>query len=226
MVLSPTEGSGKADQGVCGVLEGRERGGIIGVLELDMRAQCRNQHRAAVAVVAGVRDVLHTGSEVNAAPGVDCVVRLDDILAAIVQFAIAENEAKAAIGEVGLVIFANCVGDECDSSAVLLAMPPYAMRPQSSGEGLIDFGVGEGFGLAVIPAEAAERGQIVGEILLNVDAETILAIDVPGMVRDLRNRSETFFKVSDGRAIDAHVGVISEGQEADYSRLLRDNAGT
>src|SRR5216684_1284730 len=95
------------------------------------------------------------------------VIGLDDIFAAVVQVPIAEEEAEAAIGEVGLVISADCVGDECDASAILLAAPPCTICAQSSGESLIDFRVCEGFGLAVVPAEAAECGQIAREILLD-----------------------------------------------------------
>ncbi len=78
-------------------------------LELDVGAERRHEHRAAVAVVAGVDDVLQAGREINAAPHVHGVVRLHDIFAAVIESAVAEQEAEAAIGEVGLVILLNCV---------------------------------------------------------------------------------------------------------------------
>ena len=61
----------------------------------------RDEHGAAVAVVAGVVDVLQAGGEVDAAPDVDGVIGLQDIFAAVVQGAVAEKEPKTAIGEVG-----------------------------------------------------------------------------------------------------------------------------
>ena len=125
-----------------------------------MGAERGDEHGAAVAVVAGVIDVLQAGREVDAAPDVGCVVGLHDIFAAVVETAVAEQEAEAAIGEVGLVILLDCVGDESDAGAVLLAMPPGAVCAESLGESLIDFRVGEGFGLAVIPAEAGEGGEV------------------------------------------------------------------
>ena len=47
-----------------------------------MQPETRHQHWAMVAVVAGILDVLEVGSDVNAAPNVDGVIRLDDVLPA------------------------------------------------------------------------------------------------------------------------------------------------
>ena len=105
-------------------------------------------------------------------------------------------------------------------------MPPCTVGSHSSGEGLIDFGVGEGFGLAVVPAEAGERGQVAGEVLLQVDAESILTRDVPGMVCDFRNRRKARFEVGNRLAIDAHVGVVGESQQANHACLFREHTVT
>src|SRR4029077_9371920 len=121
-----------------------------------------------------------------------------------------EEEAEPAIGEIGLVIFFDRVRHKSNASAILFAMPPCAVCSQTAGKGLVNFGVGEGFGLAVIPAEAGESGQVAGKVLLEVDAETILAGDVPGMVGDVGD-DVIVFGQNDLVAIDAHVGVVSEG---------------
>src|ERR1700687_3861635 len=94
------------------------------LLELHVSAERGHNHGPTIAVVPGVVDVLHAGSEVNAAPHVHRVKGFHDVLAAIVELAIAEQKAEAAIGEVGLMIFGNCVGDEGNACPVLLAMPP------------------------------------------------------------------------------------------------------
>jgi hypothetical protein len=87
--------------------------------------------------------MLYAWSEKDAAPGVDSVVGLDDIFAAVIQFAVAEEEAQAAIGEVNLVLPGNCVGDAGDAGAILFPAPPRAIRAQPSGKCLIDFGISE-----------------------------------------------------------------------------------
>ena len=89
-----------------------------------MGAERGHQHRAAVAIVAGIDDVLQAGREVDAAPDVDGVISLQNIFAAVVELAIAEEKAEAAIGQVGLVILLDGVRDKRESGAILFAMPP------------------------------------------------------------------------------------------------------
>jgi hypothetical protein len=78
-------------------------------LELDVEAEGGDEDRAAVAVVAGIVDVLQAGSNVDAAPKVGSVVGLHNIFAAVVESAIAQEEAETAVGEVGLVVLLDCV---------------------------------------------------------------------------------------------------------------------
>ena len=54
-----------------------------------MGSEARNQYGAAVAVVAGIVDVLETGGEIDAAPEVDGIVGFEDVFATVVQCAIA-----------------------------------------------------------------------------------------------------------------------------------------
>ena len=53
--------------------------------------------------------MLQAGSHIDAAPNVSCIVALHDILAAVVEAAIAKQEAKSTIGEIVLVIFLDGV---------------------------------------------------------------------------------------------------------------------
>ena len=202
---------------------------VLGVerqLEIDVGAEAGDEDWAAIAVVAGIVDVLEAGGEVDAAPGVNGVVRLDDVFASVVKVAVAEEKTEAAIGEIGLMILLDGVGDEGDASTVLFAMPPCAGGTKAFGEGLVDFGVGEGFGFAVIPAEAGEGGEVVREVLFEVHAESVFAGDVPGVGGDIGDGSEASIEVCDGVAIDAHVGVVGIGQQADDAGLFGNEAVT
>ncbi len=82
---------------------------VRGHLELYVEAERGDEDGAAVAVVAGVVDVLQAGRDVNAAPDVGCIVGFDDIFAAVVEIAIAEQKAEAAIGEIILVVLLDCI---------------------------------------------------------------------------------------------------------------------
>src|ERR1700683_3528166 len=97
-------------------------------LEFQMEAEPWNPHRAAVAVVTRVIDVLQIGSEEKAAPQVGGIVALDDFLSAVVQAAIAQQKAQTAERQVVLVIGRNSVGHKRYSGFVQFAMPAMA-RP-------------------------------------------------------------------------------------------------
>ncbi len=74
------------------------------------------------------------------------VVGLQNVFAAVVQVAVAEEETESSGGQIVLVIFFDGVADEGDAGAVLLAVPPCAIGSNALDESLVDFGVGEGFG--------------------------------------------------------------------------------
>ena len=72
--------------------------------KLEMKAEGWRKHGAAVAVVSGVIDVLRVERGVDAAPHVQRVLGFDDVLASVVQCAVAEQEAHAAQGQIFLVV--------------------------------------------------------------------------------------------------------------------------
>src|SRR5208337_245768 len=139
--------------------------------------------------------------------------------------AVAQQKTQPPRSEIVLVVFADGVGDEGYTGAVLLAMPPCAVRTYTLSKSLIDFGVGERLGLAVVPAKTGKRGQVTGEVLLKVDAEAVFARDVPGMIGDV-GRGSLLFRLKNLGAIDAHVGIVGEGEQANYARFFRDEAVT
>jgi hypothetical protein len=92
-------------------------------LELHVCAQGGNDSRAAVAVVAGIDDILHSGSEIDSAPDVRRVIRFDDILPPVVQTSIAQQEAHPAMRQVNLVILRDRVTRQRQPRAIIAAMP-------------------------------------------------------------------------------------------------------
>src|ERR1700743_1901934 len=59
-------------------------------LEIDVHADGFNQRRPAILVVAGVIDVLQIERVEDAAPGVQVVITLENVLAGVVQFAVTQ----------------------------------------------------------------------------------------------------------------------------------------
>ena len=91
----------------------------IGELEVDVHADGFDEDGAAVAVVAGVVDELDVEGVVGSAPGVGVVVALEDVFAGVAEVAVAEEEAFAAEGEVGLVVALDGVGDKGEAELIV-----------------------------------------------------------------------------------------------------------
>ena len=72
--------------------------------KLHVQPKRGGKHRAAIAVVAGAVDILRVERREDAAPHVQRVVGFHDVLAAVVQIAVAEQEAEAAQGQIFLVL--------------------------------------------------------------------------------------------------------------------------
>jgi len=62
--------------------------------KLDMQAEGWREDRAAVAIVAGVVDVLRIERGEDAAPHVQRVIGFENVFAAIVQVAVAQQESE------------------------------------------------------------------------------------------------------------------------------------
>src|SRR5258708_3545768 len=108
-----------------------------------MSPQARYHHRPPVAVVTGIDDVLHSGSDIDSAPDVRCVIRFDDVLPAVVQLSVAQQEAVPAVCQVDLVILLDAIRHEGNAGTVLLAMPLRAIYPHALVESRINLGVGK-----------------------------------------------------------------------------------
>ena len=190
-----------------------------------MRPESGHDNRAAVAIVARVVDVLEAGRKINSPPYVRCVIGLDNIFTTVGKAAVAEKKTKSTRRKVVLVILLNGVADESYAGSILLATPPRALRSHALGKRLIDFGVGEGFRPAVVPSEARKSGEVVREILLKVDSETILPRNVPRVGSNVGRRI-LLSSLNHLIAVDPHVGGVGVGQQADDACFLRDQAAT
>ena len=87
-------------------------------LQFNVKAKSRDDHRTTVAVVRRIDDVLHIRGNVESFPHMHGVVALQNVLAPVVQRAVAEQESEAAIGEIRLVEFRDPARDEGHTSTV------------------------------------------------------------------------------------------------------------
>jgi len=108
-----------------------------------MEAERWNENWTAVAVVAGVDDILQPRCRVDPAPHMNRVVSLDDVFAPVVEGAIAKKKTVAPKCKVVLVIFRNRIAHESQACAILAAVPHRAVSADAPRETLPHFCEGE-----------------------------------------------------------------------------------
>src|ERR1700692_3186106 len=138
-----------------------------------MEPQGGNDDRAAVCVVAGIHHILKAEGGEYPAPGMQGIKAFQDSFARIIQFPIAQQKSHAAKTQVPGVVVADAVADEDEADAVVLAAPTSAVASRANLPGLIHFGVGVGFVLALVPSPTPKETQPIGERLFEVDAESV-----------------------------------------------------
>jgi repressor of nif and glnA expression len=69
-----------------------------------VQAERRNQNGAAIAVIAGIVDVLKIEAGVNATPEMHGVIGLEDIFPAVGEAAISQQKAESAESEILLMV--------------------------------------------------------------------------------------------------------------------------
>src|SRR5690349_20037613 len=151
-----------------------------------MKPQRWHDYRSAVAVVARIVDVLHAKRRINPAPHVQRVIGLDNILAPVLETAVAQKKTLATEREVFLVVPRDAVRNECQTRAVKFPVPPPAPAANDYFCRLIHFRIGERFVPALVPSPSAKHAQPIIEWLLEVDAESVLDRRLDRMSRDVR----------------------------------------
>src|SRR3989442_9732780 len=95
-----------------------------------MEAHRGHQHRAAVAIVAGIVDVLQDQRSEEATPEVDRVISLDDEFPPVIQPAVAQQEAAPAKRKVAAVVAPKGILSQSRAPAVLFSPPKPSPGPR------------------------------------------------------------------------------------------------
>src|SRR5271166_1858076 len=145
------------------------------------------------------------------------VISLENILPPVRQPSVSKDESKAAVGKVPSVLAGDAIGNKGDSGAIILSFPHAARKAGASLKGLVDFGIGPGFGLAVVPSKTSVGDNVSGQGLLEVDPKSVLRCDLQGMVGDFRRRNLSLQVLFVCDLINAHVGIVDIRQQTDNS---------
>ena len=165
-----------------------------------MHADGLNQNRPAIFVVARMIDELKVERIVDSAPRVQIVVALENVFAGVVQFAIAQQKTETAKLQVSLMIRLDRIRNKSHAELVVGARPRSAGVVAAKLNGLVDFRVGEGLVLALIPADTGEGAQIRGQLLLGVEREAVFYRAVSLVLRDLRRWKNTASRSTPSRS--------------------------
>ncbi len=112
----------------------------------------------------------------DAAPNLNGVVRFENILAAVIEAAVAKEKSVASEGEIFLVVAGNAVGNEGDARAIQFSLPAAGVERQAKRVGLIDFCVCVGFVAAFIPAPTAVGEEPSVDGLLEIPPKPYLMV--------------------------------------------------
>src|SRR6266403_482911 len=164
--------------------------------------------RLPVPVVAGIVNVLQSKRRINSPPHVECVVRLDDILAAVIETPIAKKKTGAAKRKVFLVVARNAVRNKYHTGAVELSMPRLAVCACADLRCLVHFGIRIGFMPALVPSPSAKHAHPIIERLLEIYAESVLDCCPERVCGDIRHGRYPGEEIVDRLAVTSQVGVI------------------
>src|SRR5438034_9182356 len=89
-----------------------------------MDPQGRHHYRSAVPVVPRILDVLHAKRRINPAPYVNGIVALNNVLAPVVQTAIAQKKSRATECEILLVVPRDADSNKNQSRTYAFLVPP------------------------------------------------------------------------------------------------------
>src|SRR5271157_5744568 len=148
------------------------------------------------------------------------VISLENILPPVRQPAVSKDEPQPAVGKVPGVLAGDAIGDKGDSGAIILSFPHAARKAGSELKGLVDFGIGPGFGLAVVPSKTSVSDDVSCQDLLEVDPKAVLRRHLLGVVGDVRRHNLSLQVLFVRDLVNAHVGVVDICQQTDNSILL------
>ena len=182
-------------------------------LKLAVEAAGEDVDRAAVGVVGGVGDQLIVGGKGEVLVDRVGVVGLEDPFVAVVETAVADQQAEAAGRQEIAVRAGKPVDGAADADCVARTSPIAALDRQACRDAAVDVGKGQDLVPAVVPARAGEQADILHELLLGVDVESvfeILALDVRHDVVDIERR----VCGADRQRVAVVAGIAAIGEDA------------
>src|SRR5467141_2166929 len=143
-----------------------------------MEPKTEKVRRAAVAVIARVRDALISEGDVRLFHDCQAVKDFEDPLRRVIQAPIAEEEAQPARGEIIAMRPRKPIDVTRNPYGIFGTTPSAPFNEPTRRERTINLREHESLGLAVTPARAHVRAQVFAQFHLCAQAKTLLRLRV------------------------------------------------
>src|SRR6266850_3819853 len=141
-----------------------------------MEPNAEKVRRAAVAVIARVRDALTAEGEVRLLHDRQAVKDFEDPFRRVIQAPVAEEEAETAGGEIIAVRTRKPVDVSRNTDGVFGTTPSAPFNERTRRERTINLREHESLGFSVTPARAHVRADILADLDLCTDPEPLLEL--------------------------------------------------
>src|SRR5438552_5077574 len=158
-----------------------------------MEAKAEKVRRAAVAVIARVSDALIPEGEVRPFRDRQAAKAFEERFRRVIQAAGAKEDAQPARGEIIAMRPRKPIDVSRDPYGVFGTTPSAAFNERTRRERTINLREHESFGLAVTPARAHVRADILADLDLGTDPEALLELG-PAHRHHIRRRRRTSTK--------------------------------
>src|ERR1700735_3879316 len=127
-----------------------------------------HMHRPPVLIIRRVIDelIVRTRPSIRKQPHI--IIRLQDLLIAVVEVPVADNKAIATRFQKSPMLGGDAVHHPRDTRHIPISAPPRAFERKPSGQRLIDLGKGPGGELPVIPARPDKSADVIVDGLLHI----------------------------------------------------------
>src|SRR6267378_1418209 len=177
-----------------------------------MEPKTEKVRRAAVAVIARVRDALISEGDVRLLHDRQAVEDFENLLRRVIQTPVAEEEAQPAGGEIIAMRPRKPIDVSRNTYGVFGTTPSAPFNERTRRERTINLREHESLGLAVTPARAHVRADILADLDLCTDPEPLLRLRVAHQRHIRRDRRSS--AQSDRVTVFARANAIAERQHA------------
>src|SRR5580704_6433049 len=145
------------------------------------QSSAEDVYRPAHGVVGGIVEELVVGGHDEPLAELESVVGFDDVLRGVAERAVADQDAEPAGCQIVGVVRRDLVHDAGNAHAIVRPAPRRALDRQAEQQAGVDVGEGTDLAAAVIPAEAPEQADTVGDLLFEVEVEAVFGTALAGL---------------------------------------------